>query len=220
MRTFYEKFIDITLLLVAVSYHTIESFAPAKVLAINRVTCINQKFAKSSVIVQRQGQQVDIAIAKAPHIDDTNHQLILNNPHSLPTLVDCYTDKCGPCRLIGRSLEEALPKFTIAADQDSQNPQINHQRLQFVKWDVESTDNSQQFMTMLREHEMTFHKLPTLILFVDGIPVALKSGMMSAAAIDRFLEKHLPDGELKNVERRPRVGPNGALGVSTRKMNR
>ena len=218
MRTFHGKFIDITLLLVAVSYHVTESFAPAKVIAVNRKIFFHQKFLKSSVMVQQQRQKVDI-ITKAPHIDDTNHQLILNNAFSIPILVDCYTDKCGPCRLIRRSLEEALPKFTVTT-KDSQNPQITHQRLQFVKWDVESTENSKQFMTILREHDMTFRKLPTLILFVEGIPVALKSGMISAAAIDRFLEKHLPDGELKNVERRPRVGPHGALGVSTRKMNR
>ncbi|KAK1742195.1 hypothetical protein QTG54_006760 [Skeletonema marinoi] len=75
-------------------------------------------------------------------------------------------------------------------------------------------------MSILREHDMTFRKLPTLLLFIDGVPMALKSGMMSAAAIDRFLEEHLPDGELRGGERRPRVGPEGALGVSTRKMNR
>ena len=72
-------------------------------------------------------------------------------------------------------------------------------------------------MSLLREYDMTFRKLPTLLLFVDGIPVAMKSGMMSAAAIERFLEENLGG---RKGERRPRVGPDGALGVSTRKMNR
>ena len=67
---------------------------------------------------------------------------------------------------------------------------------------------------------MTFRKLPTLLLFIDGIPVTLKSGMMSAAAINRFLEEHLPDGDGKGEGPRPKIGPDGALGVSTRKMNR
>jgi len=42
---------------------------------------------------------------------------------------------------------------------------------------------------------MTFRKLPTLILFVDGVPVAKRSGMGTEGQIERFLEDHLPVNE-------------------------
>ncbi len=194
----------------AASHHAVvESFAPVIVIEVaRRPTTLSYQKGPST----EQLRVVDTS--KATHIDDFNHEAILNNTLSLPVLIDCYTDKCGPCKLIERSLQEALPKF-ISPDGDESRP-----RLQFVKWDAESTERSKQFMSILREHEMTFRKLPTLLLFIDGVPMALKSGMMSAAAIDRFLEEHLPDGEGKGRKPRPRVGPKGALGVSTRKMNR
>ena len=151
-------------------------------------------------------QDILIDVSKAPHIDDASYELILNNPLSVPVLIDCYKETCGPCKLIERSLKEALPKY------------ITNNSLSFAKWDTETTDTSERFMSILREHNMTFRKLPTILLFMDGIPVAMNSGMMSAAAIDRFLEKHLPSD--KPGKPRPKIGPDGALGVSTRKMNR
>lgn len=39
---------------------------------------------------------------------------------------------------------------------------------------------------------MTFRKLPTLILFVDGLPVAKRSGMATSGQLDQFLEENLP----------------------------
>eukprot|EP00574_Skeletonema_japonicum_P008965 CAMPEP_0201735756 /NCGR_PEP_ID=MMETSP0593-20130828/37900_1 /ASSEMBLY_ACC=CAM_ASM_000672 /TAXON_ID=267983 /ORGANISM="Skeletonema japonicum, Strain CCMP2506" /LENGTH=213 /DNA_ID=CAMNT_0048229369 /DNA_START=135 /DNA_END=776 /DNA_ORIENTATION=- len=200
-----------TLMMFAASRHAVvESFAPAIVIEVaRRPTTLSYQEGPSA-----EQQIIVVDTSKATHIDDFNHETILNNTLSLPVLIDCYTDKCGPCKLIERSLQEALPKF-ISPDGDESRP-----RLQFVKWDAETTERSKQFMSILREHEMTFRKLPTLLLFIDGVPMNLKSGMSSAAAIDRFLEEYLPDGEGKGRERRPRVGPKGALGVSTRKMNR
>lgn len=201
-----------TLMLVAGASHhaVVESFAPVKVIKVaRRPTTLSYQEGPSTE------QQRDVDTSKsATHIDDFNHETILNNTLSLPVLIDCYTDKCGPCKLIERSLQEALPKF-ISPQGEKSRP-----RLQFVKWDAESKERSEQFMSILREQDMTFRKLPTLLLFIDGVPTALKSGMMSAAAIDRWLEEHLPDGEGRVSKRRPRVGPEGALGVSTRKMNR
>ena len=151
-------------------------------------------------------QDISIDFLKVPHIDDSNYELILNNPHSLPVLIDCYKETCGPCKLIERSLKEALPKY------------ITNNSLSFAKWDTETTDTSQRFMSILRENNMTFRKLPTILLFMDGVPIAMKSGMMSSAAIERFLEEQLPTNKLG--KRRPKIGPDGALGISTRKMNR
>ena len=198
--------------MITASHPAVESFAPAKVVGVVRrpITLFYQEGATESSAAEQQ---------KIVLIDDSNYELILNNTLSLPVLVDCYTDKCGPCKLIERSLQQALPKFTTSSSNDDDTTK-SLPRLQFVKWDAESKEKSEQFMSFLRKHDMTFGKLPTLLLFIDGIPIALKSGMMSAAAIDRFLEEHLPDGERREGERRPRVGPEGALGVSTRKVNR
>jgi thioredoxin 1 len=205
------------LFILAASHHLAEAFAPAKNNVAGRsppTSLFYQEWGGiTTSAAQRQIDRCDPS--KALHIDDSNYELILNNTLSLPVLVDCYTDKCGPCKLIERSLQQALPKFTSSDETTESRP-----RLQFVKWDADNKENSEQFMSILREYDMTFRKLPTLLLFIDGIPIALKSGMMSAPVIDRFLEENLPDGGLRDGERRPRVGPDGALGVSTRKMNR
>ena len=42
---------------------------------------------------------------------------------------------------------------------------------------------------------MKFFILPTLILFVDGMPVAKRSGTASASQIDMFLKEYLPLSE-------------------------
>lgn len=114
----------------------------------------------------------------AAHIDDFTHQSILHNRDGQPVLVDCYTNKCGPCKLIERSFQSVLPKYS--------------DNLLFCKWDADEKENSQQFMDMLREHNMTFRKLPTLIIFVDGLPIAMRQGMATEGQLTSFLEENLP----------------------------
>ena len=161
-------------------------------------------------------------ISSAPQIDDTNHKAILNidnnnsNPNPLPVLVDVYTAKCGPCKLIERSLQSILPKYT------SHHNTI----LSFCKWNADTKETSPQFLSYLKEHNMTFRKLPTLLLFMDGKPVGIRSGMLSGGQIERFLGEFGIEGididndNGKNKGPRPKIGPDGALGISTRKMNR
>mmetsp|Transcript_29240 Transcript_29240/g.62175 ORF Transcript_29240/g.62175 Transcript_29240/m.62175 type:complete len:249 (+) Transcript_29240:95-841(+) len=112
------------------------------------------------------------------HINDSNYQAILQNSFQRPVLVDCYISNCGPCKLIEQSLQSILPKYS--------------DQLVAAKWDANKKENSRQFMNLLREGKMTFRMLPTLLLFVDGKPVAKRSGMATAGQIDRFLEEHLP----------------------------
>lgn len=114
-------------------------------------------------------------------IDDSNYEAILQNPLGRPVLVDCFVPNCGPCKLIERSLQAVLPGYS--------------DELSFCKWNADETEHSQQFMNLLREHEMTFRKLPTLIMFVDGAPVALRSGMGTAGQLKTFLEDHLHEKE-------------------------
>ena len=157
------------------------------------------------------------------HINDSNYESILlqqrqQEENSLPVLIDCYTNNCGPCKLIERELSIALPKYTTTNNNSNYPP-----RLTFCKWDTNTKEQSIQFMNIVRKHNMTFTKLPTLLLFINGKPVASRGGMASATQIDMFLQKHIPSlVEEKGVEeeRRPRQRPDGALGISTRKMNR
>ncbi len=116
------------------------------------------------------------------HITDKNYYSILHNTLSLPVLIDCYVAQCGPCKLIEQSLAQVLPRYT--------DP-INEQLL-FCKWNVDKKDESEEFMNILREHEMTFRKLPTLLLFVEGVPIAMRSGMATAGQVERFLDENVP----------------------------
>ncbi|KAL7554554.1 hypothetical protein ACHAWF_018013 [Thalassiosira exigua] len=114
-----------------------------------------------------------------PQIDDSNHRSLLNNPLGRAVLVDCYVSKCGPCKLIEKSLRQVRALRT-------------NDDMIFAKWDADEKDRSREFMDLMRSHDMTFRKLPTLVLFADGVPVAMRSGMASAGQVERFLEEHLP----------------------------
>jgi thioredoxin 1 len=121
------------------------------------------------------------------HITDANHESILYNPENLPVLIDCYVAKCGPCKIIERSLSQILPKYT------SDDIELGYStRLIFCKWDADEKDESEIFMNIMRKHNYTFRKLPTLVLFVEGVPVAMRSGMATEGQIDRFLDEYLP----------------------------
>lgn len=112
------------------------------------------------------------------HIEDKNHLSVLHNPLDRPVLVDAYTATCGPCKLIERTIRTARTKYADNID--------------FVKWDAATgKSDSKKFMEMLRNHDMTFNKLPTLILFKDGKPIALRSGMCTEKEMDTFLSDNL-----------------------------
>ncbi|KAL7541717.1 hypothetical protein ACHAXR_012975 [Thalassiosira sp. AJA248-18] len=114
-------------------------------------------------------------------INDSNYEAILENSHGSPVLVDCFVSKCGPCKLIEQSIQSIQPKYS-------------DEEIIFSKWDVNEKENSMQFMNLLRENEMTFRKLPTVILFIDGVPMAMRSGMATAGQLDQFLEDNLSLG--------------------------
>lgn len=122
------------------------------------------------------------------HITDANHESILFNDQNLPVLIDCYTSNCGPCKLIEKSLTKILPKYTTNI-----NPEEGYaERLIFCKWNADSKTESESFMNIMREYDYTFRKLPTLLLFYQGIPIAMRSGMATDIQIERFLEENLP----------------------------
>lgn len=113
-------------------------------------------------------------LAEDEYIDDSNYESILSQAGC--QLIDATSPRCGPCRLIESALRAALPQ---------------HESVAFYKWNVDERDQAQEFMNVLRRHDMTFNKLPTLILFRDGRPVAIRSGMATPLQIDQFLKENV-----------------------------
>lgn len=117
------------------------------------------------------------------NINDSNFQSLLNSAQHHAVLVDAYVTKCGPCKLIERSILALMPKYGGVID--------------FVKWDTDTAKlsgakSSREFTKLLISHEVSCRKLPMLILFLDGKPVATRSGMGTEVQLERFLKESLP----------------------------
>jgi len=113
-------------------------------------------------------------------ITDGNSQDLLNPPTSpeRPVLVDAFAPCCGPCKLLDKVLRKAQPEYLDKVD--------------FLRWDVTDKENTVELKKLVFEH-FELKKLPTLIVFREGKPVAIRPGMTNEFQLDSFLEKTLPD---------------------------
>ena len=88
-----------------------------------------------------------------------------------PVLVDFWAEWCGPCKMIGPSLEEISEELG--------------DKVSIVKMDImESTDTPAKFGVQM---------IPLMVLFKNGEPVAQKLGAAPKSQLKAWLE-----GELQN----------------------
>ena len=86
-----------------------------------------------------------------------------------PVLVDFWAEWCGPCKMIGPSLEEISEEL---AD-----------KVTVVKMDImESTDTPAKFGVQ---------SIPLMVLFKNGQPVAQKLGAAPKSQLKAWLESEL-----------------------------
>ncbi|MFM5895649.1 MAG: thioredoxin [Novosphingobium sp.] len=86
-----------------------------------------------------------------------------------PVLVDFWAEWCGPCKMIGPSLEEISDELS--------------DKVRIVKMDImESTDTPAQFGVQ---------SIPLMVLFKDGQPVAQKLGAAPKSQLKAWLESEL-----------------------------
>ncbi|MEM7176018.1 MAG: thioredoxin [Chlamydiota bacterium] len=99
------------------------------------------------------------------HIQELNDENFEQTIASGITLVDFFTDWCGPCRTLGPIFEE------VAAEM--------HQKAQFAKLNVDTGT------AMATKHRVT--SVPTLILFKEGQELHRQEGLRDAKAIKELV---------------------------------
>lgn len=90
-----------------------------------------------------------------------------------------YDLHSSQCKLLDKVLRKAQPNYLNKVD--------------FCRWNVNDTENTAELKKLFLESGYTLTKLPSLIVFREGKPVAVRPGFANEFQLDDFLEKTLPD---------------------------
>jgi thioredoxin 1 len=106
--------------------------------------------------------------SKIKHVSDTTfNNEVLESP--IPVLVDYWAEWCGPCKMIGPTLDESAETYAG--------------RLGIAKINV---DENQRVPSQYH-----VRGIPTLMLFKNGEVVATKVGAVSKAQLAAFIDANL-----------------------------
>ena len=86
---------------------------------------------------------------------------------------------CGPCKLLDKVLQKAQPRYANKVD--------------FCRWNVNDKNNTAQIKAHFIDNGYTLSKLPSLIVYRDGVPIAVRPGLANEFQLDDWLETTLPD---------------------------
>jgi thioredoxin 1 len=113
--------------------------------------------------------------------DDSFQSDVLSS--ETPVLVDFWAEWCGPCKMIGPSLEEISDELG--------------EQVTIVKLNIDDNPDA--------PGRYGVRGIPTMILFKNGAPAATKVGAEPKGRIKAWLESELADGGTVSSE-----GPAGA----------
>mmetsp|Transcript_15832 Transcript_15832/g.32442 ORF Transcript_15832/g.32442 Transcript_15832/m.32442 type:complete len:274 (+) Transcript_15832:381-1202(+) len=112
-------------------------------------------------------------------VTDSNRRTILNPPDSRPVLVDAFAPFCGPCKLLDKVLRRSQTRYVG--------------KVNFCRWNVNDKENTRELKKFFIAEGYTLKKLPSLVLFRDGKPIAVRPGFANEFQLDDWLETTLPD---------------------------
>lgn len=114
-------------------------------------------------------------------VSDENRHTLLHpaSDPKRPVLVDAFAPWCGPCKLLDKILRKAQPRYNGKVD--------------FCRWNVNDKEGTAELKKIFLDSGFTLTKLPSLIVFREGKPVAVRPGLANDFQLDFFLEQTLPD---------------------------